>query len=66
VTPVKTSEAVRAKPDAVCVTAVELAREAAVVEAGGVDGQQLVGEYLPGTAAGGGPSRPPARPARSR
>jgi hypothetical protein len=46
VTPVKTSEAVRAKPDAVCVTAVEIAREAAVVEAGGVDGQQLVGEYL--------------------
>jgi hypothetical protein len=46
VTPVKTSEAVRAKPDAVCVAAGELAREAAVVEAGGVDGQQLVGEYL--------------------
>ena len=45
-TPVKTSEAVRAKPDAVCVAAVELAREAAVVEAGGVDGRQLVGEYL--------------------
>ncbi|HEY0695470.1 MAG TPA: DUF3027 domain-containing protein, partial [Kribbella sp.] len=45
-TPVKTSEAVRAKPDAVCVAAGELAREAAVVEAGGVDGQQLVGEYL--------------------
>jgi hypothetical protein len=49
VTPVKTSEAVRAKPDAVCVAAVEPAREAAVVEAGGqqvTPGQQLVGEYL--------------------
>ncbi|MDX6239851.1 MAG: hypothetical protein QOG10_4666, partial [Kribbellaceae bacterium] len=48
-TPVKTSEAVRAKPDAVCVAAVEPAREAAVVEAGGqqvTPGQQLVGEYL--------------------
>jgi hypothetical protein len=49
VTPVKTSEAVRAKPDAVCVAAVEPAREAAVVEAGGqraTPGQQLVGEHL--------------------
>jgi hypothetical protein len=46
VTPVKTSEAVRAKPDAICVAAVEPAREAALVEAGGVAGQQLVGEYL--------------------
>jgi hypothetical protein len=45
VIPVKTSEAVRAKPDAVCVAAVEPAREAAVVEAGG-SRRQLVGEYL--------------------
>jgi hypothetical protein len=45
VTPVKTSEAVRAKPDALCVAAVEPAREAAVVEAGAA-GQQLVGEHL--------------------
>ena len=44
-TPVKTSEAVRSKPDAVCVAAVEPAREAAVVEAGAA-GQRLVGEYL--------------------
>ena len=41
-TPVKTPEPVRAKPDAVCVAAVEPAREAAIAEAGAAQ----VGEYL--------------------
>jgi hypothetical protein len=43
VTPVKAPEAVRAKPDAISVAAVDLAREAAVVEAGTPD---QVGEHL--------------------
>jgi hypothetical protein len=42
VTPVKTPEPVRAKSDAVCVAAIEPAREAAIVEAGAAQ----VGEYL--------------------
>jgi len=42
VTPVRTPESVRAKADAVCVAAIEAAREAAIAEAGAVQ----VGEHL--------------------
>jgi hypothetical protein len=62
VTPVKTPEAVRAKPDAVCVAAVEPAREAAIVEAGAaqvgehlghlVEGERLVTHYFASTHPG--------------
>ena len=55
-TPVKTPEPVRAKPDAVCVAAVEPAREAAIAEAGAaqigehlghlVEGERLVTHYF--------------------
>jgi len=62
VTPVKTPEPVRAKPDAVCVAAVEPAREAAIVEAGAaqigdhlghsVEGERLVTHYFASTHPG--------------
>ena len=61
-TPVKTPEAVRAKPDAICVAAVEPAREAAIVEAGAaqvgehlghlVEGERLVTHYFASTHPG--------------
>ncbi|HEU4946667.1 MAG TPA: DUF3027 domain-containing protein [Kribbella sp.] len=61
-TPVKTSESVRAKPDAICVAAVEPAREAAVVEGGAnqvgdylghlVEGERLVTHYFAVTHPG--------------
>ncbi|WBQ06590.1 DUF3027 domain-containing protein [Kribbella sp. CA-293567] len=61
-TPVKTPEPVRAKPDAVCVAAVEPAREAAIVEAGAaqvgdhlghsVEGERLVTHYFASTHPG--------------
>jgi hypothetical protein len=62
VTPVRTPEPVRAKPDAVCVAAVEPAREAAVAEAGAaqvgehlghlVEGERLVTHYFASTHPG--------------
>ncbi|HZX05211.1 DUF3027 domain-containing protein [Kribbella sp.] len=61
-TPVKAPEAVRAKPDAVCVAAVEPAREAAIAEAGAaqvgehlghlVEGERLVTHYFASTHPG--------------
>ncbi|TDW89128.1 DUF3027 family protein [Kribbella sp. VKM Ac-2566] len=62
VTPVKSPEPVRAKPDAVCVAAVEPAREAAIAEAGAaqvgehlghlVEGERLVTHYFASTHPG--------------
>jgi hypothetical protein len=62
VTPVKTPEPVRAKPDAITVAAVEAAREAAVDEAGAaqvgdhlgylVEGERLVTHYFASTHPG--------------
>jgi hypothetical protein len=62
VTPVRTPEPVRAKPDAVCVAAVEPAREAAIAEAGAaqvgehlghlVEGERLVTHYFASTHPG--------------
>ncbi|MEV6410163.1 DUF3027 domain-containing protein [Kribbella sp. NPDC051718] len=61
-TPVKTPEPVRAKPDAISVAAVEPAREAAIVEAGAaqvgdylgylVEGERLVTHYFASTHPG--------------
>ena len=61
-TPVKTPEPVRAKPDAVCVAAVEPAREAAIAEAGAaqigdhlghlIEGERLVTHYFASTHPG--------------
>lgn len=61
-TPVKSPEPVRAKPDAICVAAVEPAREAAVAEAGAaqigehlghlVEGERLVTHYFASTHPG--------------
>ncbi|TDU91094.1 DUF3027 family protein [Kribbella voronezhensis] len=61
-TPVKTPEPVRAKPDAICVAAVEPAREAAIAEAGAaqvgehlghlVEGERLVTHYFASTHPG--------------
>lgn len=61
-TPVRTPEPVRAKPDALCVAAVEPAREAAIVEAGAgqvgehlghlVEGERLVTHYFASTHPG--------------
>ena len=62
VTPVRTPEPVRAKPDAICVAAVEPAREAAIIEAGAavvgehlghrVEGERLVTHYFASTHPG--------------
>jgi hypothetical protein len=62
VTPVRAPEPVRAKPDAVCVAAVEPAREAALAEAGAaqvgehlghlVEGERLVTHYFASTHPG--------------
>jgi DUF3027 family protein len=62
VTPVKTPEPVRAKPDAISVAAVEPAREAAIAEAGAaqvgehlghlVEGERLVTHYFASTHPG--------------
>jgi hypothetical protein len=62
VTPVKTPEPVRAKPDAISVAAVEAAREAAIEEAGAaqvgehlghlVEGERLVTHYFASTHPG--------------
>ena len=61
-TPVKTPEPVRAKPDAISVAAVEAAREAAIEEAGAaqvgehlghlVEGERLVTHYFASTHPG--------------
>ena len=61
-TPVRTPEPVRAKPDAVCVAAAEPAREAAIAEAGAaqvgehlghlVEGERLVTHYFASTHPG--------------
>ncbi len=61
-TPVKSPEPVRAKPDAICVAAVEPAREAAIAEAGAaqigehlghlVEGERLVTHYFASTHPG--------------